>query len=277
MEAAAFEKVVKRRKDLRFPLPDDFEAVLTGARVVALRRRAKYILVELDNATTLAMHLGMSGRFTIIGPAGQAEEPGRFHHETGDTGPHDHIEFLMSNGHRIVYSDPRRFGYMLLIASASLEWHPLFSRIGVEPLGNAFHAAHLASSLAGRHTPLKAALLDQKVVAGLGNIYVCEALHRAGLSPRRLARTIVRKDGSPGPRVERLAASIKAVLQDAIEAGGSTLRDYAQADGSLGYFQHRFSVYDREGEPCPKPDCTGTVVRIVQSNLSTFYCPVCQR
>jgi formamidopyrimidine-DNA glycosylase len=276
MTGARFDRVAQRRPDLRFPLPERFTARLEGRRVLGLGRRAKYLLADLDDGHVLVMHLGMSGSFRI-GTRDGADTPGKFHHPRSAASLHDHVIFEMSSGARIVYNDPRRFGFMLLVARAGLDAHPLFAGMGVEPLGNELDGAVLARLFAGRAAPLKAALLDQRLIAGLGNIYVCEALHRAGLSPRRAAGTLARRNGAPSERAHRLAAVIPQVLNEALEAGGSSLRDHRQTDGSLGYFQHRFRVYDREGERCPTPGCTGTIRRIVQSGRSTFFCPVCQR
>jgi formamidopyrimidine-DNA glycosylase len=222
------------------------------------------------------MHLGMSGSFRID-THGDAGTPGAFHHPRSAASAHDHIVFEMSTGARITYNDPRRFGFMLLVPRAELDVHPLFNGMGVEPLGNELDGTLLARLFAGKSAPLKAALLDQRLIAGLGNIYVCEALHRAGLSPRRAAGTLARRNGAPTERAQRLAEIIPQVLNEALEAGGSTLRDHRQTDGSLGYFQHRFRVYDRAGAPCPTPSCVGTIKRIVQSGRSTFFCGVCQK
>ncbi len=279
MEGKRIAGVTLRRPDLRFPIPADFAARLTGRRIVRIDRRAKYLLAHTDGGDVALMHLGMSGRFTIVPPGGFAAEPGRFYHNgaTGaGEGPHDHVVLALEDGTRIVYTDPRRFGVMDLVAEAGLAGHRLLRDLGVEPLGNAFNAPYLAEAFAGRRTPVKAALLDQRKVVGLGNIYVCEALFRARISPRRLAASLAPK-GVPTARLERLVAAARAVLQDAIAAGGSSLRDYARADGELGYFQHTFDVYDRAGEPCRREGCTGTVSSIVQSNRSTFYCGRCQR
>ena len=276
LEGRRIARVLQRRPDLRYPLPERFAERLAGRRVERLDRRAKYILARLEGDEVLLVHLGMSGRFTIHAPdAAAPDAPGRFHHDAAaGTGgaPHDHVVFDMEDGTRIVYSDHRRFGFMDLIAGAALDANRHLKDLGPEPLGNEFSAAVLGDRLKGRRAPIKAALLDQRTVAGLGNIYVCEALHRAGVSPNRAA------SGVAGPlRAERLARAIRDVLTDAIAAGGSTLRDYAHTDGELGYFQHAFAVYDREGEPCSKPGCGGTVRRMVQSGRSTFYCPQCQR
>ncbi len=265
MEGRRILKAAAHRPDLRFPLPENFAARLTGARVERLERRAKYLLAHLDTLETLLMHLGMSGRFTID-------------EEAADGGAalikHDHVVFEMEGrgkqkGARIVFNDPRRFGFMDLIPAAAADQCRFLAALGPEPLSNAFSPAWLDETLGGKATSIKAALMDQRVVAGLGNIYVCEALYRAGISPKRLARTI------PGARAARLAPAVRAVLEDAIRAGGSSLRDYRRANGELGYFQHAFRVYGREGEPCS--GCGGAVRRIVQSGRSTFYCPACQR
>lgn len=276
MVGATLDRVEQRRVDLRFPFPQDFSERLEGRRVVALDRRAKYLLCRLDDGAILVMHLGMSGSFRIERDDA-AETPGRFLHPRAPAGPHDHVVFHLSGGMRIVYNDPRRFGFMLLVADDALAAHPLFARLGIEPLSDALDGAALATGFAKRAAPLKAALLDQTLIAGLGNIYVCEALHRAGLSPRRAAGTLARRDGAPTARAKKLAWVIKEVLLEAVAAGGSSLRDHRQADGTLGYFQHSFRVYDREDEPCPKLTCPGVVQRIVQSGRSTFFCPVCQR
>ncbi|MBX3494910.1 MAG: bifunctional DNA-formamidopyrimidine glycosylase/DNA-(apurinic or apyrimidinic site) lyase [Parvibaculum sp.] len=276
LEGRRFAHVTQRRSDLRFPLPERFAARLTGRRVARLERRAKYILVHLDATPkaaeeVLIMHLGMSGRFTIHEPDG-ARAPGRFHHGMPGAERHDHIVFDMEGGTRIVYADHRRFGFMDLVPEAALMGCAHLAGIGPEPLGNEFSGPVLAERLTGRRAPIKAALLDQRTVAGLGNIYVCEALFRAGLSPRRTAATV-----ATPLRSARLAAAIRDVLEEAIVAGGSTLRDYAHTDGELGYFQHSFAVYGREAEACSKPRCGGTVTRIVQSGRSTFFCSSCQR
>jgi len=276
MEGARFVRVEARRGDLRWPLPDRFVPRLEGQTVEGLGRRAKYLLADLSSGEVLMMHLGMSGSFRIATP-GDETTPGDFHHERSKSAAHDHVVFHMSNGARITFNDPRRFGFMKLTPRAGLDQDPLMRAMGPEPLGNAFDAALLAMACAGKKAPLKAALLDQHVVAGLGNIYVCEALHRAHLSPRRRATTLADRHGQPAKRTETLVEAIRTVLNAAIEAGGSSLRDHRRTDGELGYFQHHFRVYDREGEPCPTRGCTGTIRRIVQSGRSTFYCPVCQK
>ncbi len=251
--------IVQRRPDLRFPLPDRMADRLTGRRVRHVGRRAKYILMHLDNDQVLMIHLGMSGRLSIHTEA--APPPDR----------HDHVDFLTDAGATVRFNDPRRFGMMDLVAEGALASHRLLAGLGPEPLGNEFSGAVLADALAGRRTPIKAALLDQRVVAGLGNIYVCEAMFRAGISPRRIARSVT------GGRAERLAAAVREVLEAAIAAGGSSLRDYVQANGELGYFQHHWRAYGREGEPCNFGGCPGTVRRIVQAGRSTFYCTAHQR
>ena len=251
--------VEARRPDLRWPLPDRFAARLSGRRVTGLRRRAKYIFVDLDDGQSLIIHLGMSGRMLISDGAKPALER------------HDHVVLHTDDDTWVRYNDARRFGMMDLWPTGELDRHKLIKAVGPEPLGNEFSGPILYAALDGRRTPIKAALLDQKVVAGVGNIYACEALHRAGISPRRLATNVSRQ------MAERLAAAVKTILQEAIAAGGSSLRDHRQVSGELGYFQHTFRVYDREGEPCPTDGCTGTVKRLVQSGRSTFYCPRCQR
>ncbi|HEY1544469.1 MAG TPA: bifunctional DNA-formamidopyrimidine glycosylase/DNA-(apurinic or apyrimidinic site) lyase [Xanthobacteraceae bacterium] len=280
MEGAHFTKVEARRPDLRRPLPKDFVKRLEGRTVTGLGRRAKYLLADLSSGDVLMMHLGMSGSFRVAEEKGGKtgdETPGDFHHPRSDDRTHDHIVFHMSSGARIAFNDPRRFGLMLLVPRADLADHPLMREIGPEPLGNAFGAGLLAQACHGKQTSLKSALSDQKVVAGLGNIYVCEALYGAHLSPKRKASTIADRKGAPNERAEHLVDAIKAVLGDAIKAGGSSLRDHRRTDGELGYFQHHFRVYDREGQPCMTPGCKGTVKRIVQAGRSTFFCPVCQK
>lgn len=259
LDGRVLAEVEVRRPDLRWPLPERMGARLTGRRILGLRRRAKYILVDLDDGTSWMIHLGMSGRMLISdGPKPPLET-------------HDHVVFRTDDGTWVKFNDARRFGMMDLWPTQEVERHKLLKGIGPEPLGNAFNGPALESALAGKYTPIKAALLDQKVVAGVGNIYACEALHRSGIAPRRLALNVW------GNRAERLAEAVKTVLTEAIAAGGSSLRDHRQVSGELGYFQHTFRVYDREGEGCPTPDCGGTVKRLVQSGRSTFYCPRCQR
>lgn len=280
MEGAHVVAVEQRRPDLRFPFPEGFAGRLAGRDVVSLGRRAKYLIAHLSDQSALICHLGMSGSFRVVHD-GAAGKPGVFHHARSRDERHDHVAFhlLTAEGAQahVIYNDPRRFGFMLLARASELETHPLLAGLGVEPTGNALDGALLADLLRNRRAPLKAALMDQRVVAGLGNIYVCEALWRAGLSPRRTAASIAGKAGTVSERCRRLAEAIRAVIAEAIQAGGSSLRDHMRTDGTLGYFQHTFAVYDREGEPCLKPACGGVVRRIVQSGRSTFYCPSCQR
>jgi formamidopyrimidine-DNA glycosylase len=276
MEGARIDRVEVRRKDLRFPFQPDFAARLDGQVITSLGRRAKYLLADLASGDVLLMHLGMSGSFRVVSDdAGTA--PGAFHHPRSDDRAHDHVVFHMSSGTSVIYNDPRRFGFMKIFARKDIEHEPFLKDIGPEPLGNAFDATMLSSALAGKKTSLKAALLDQRNVAGLGNIYVCEALFRSQLSPRRLAATLATKKGEPTERATRLVDAIHDVLNLAIKAGGSSLRDHRQTDGELGYFQHSFQVYDREGEPCKTEGCAGVVKRFAQNGRSTFWCPKCQK
>ncbi|AZO05309.1 bifunctional DNA-formamidopyrimidine glycosylase/DNA-(apurinic or apyrimidinic site) lyase [Mesorhizobium sp. M2A.F.Ca.ET.043.02.1.1] len=279
LEGARLVKVEARRPDLRFPFPERFSERLTGKTVTALGRRAKYLTMHVEDGPVLICHLGMSGSFRIE-TAGSSDIPGSFHHERSKIAAHDHVVFDVTspNGARssVIFNDPRRFGFMLF-AEGAPDTHPMLAGLGIEPTGNALDGPLLASLLKDRRSPLKAALLDQRLIAGLGNIYVSEALWRAGLSPLREAGTIAGSAKKAKGQSERLAEAIRSVIADAIAAGGSSLRDYVQADGSLGYFQHSFAVYDREGEPCQKPGCRGHVERIVQSGRSTFYCRTCQR
>jgi formamidopyrimidine-DNA glycosylase len=276
MEGARFVEVKAHRGDLRWPLPKDFVARLQGRTVTGLGRRAKYLLADLSSGDVLIMHLGMSGSFRVARGGGETT-PGAYHHERSKLLAHDHVVFAMSSGAVVSFNDPRRFGSMKLVPRADLDREPLLRALGPEPLGNEFDAAMLAKACRGKRTSLKAALLDQRIVAGLGNIYVCEALNRALLSPRRQASTIATRSGAPHERAGRLVDAIKAVLNDAIRAGGSSLRDHRRTDGSLGDFQHNFRVYDREGQPCPTRGCGGVIRRIVQTGRSTFFCPVCQK
>ena len=279
-EGSRIIAVEKRRPDLRFPFPQQFVERLQGRRVISLGRRAKYLTMHLDRDPVLICHLGMSGSFRICSEQ-TAAVPGQFHYERSKDGLHDHVVFHLEDAagqpHRVAFNDPRRFGFMLFAESAMLNEHPSLAGLGVEPTGNSLDGALIGDLLRGRRTPLKAALLDQRLIAGLGNIYVCEALWRAKLSPRREAGSIAPPPGRTNDRCSRLATAIRDVIAEAIEAGGSSLRDHIRTDGSLGYFQHSFRAYDREGEPCARHDCNGVVRRIVQSGRSTFYCPSCQR
>ena len=312
MDGRRILRVEQRRPDLRFPFPERFAARLAGRRIDRLGRRAKYILAHLEGDEILTMHLGMSGRFAIsehgaehgvrpptsaseivaeasnvggltpsslggLTPALPARQLGKFEQAAGNDPAHNHAVFHMEGGVTVTYNDARRFGYMGLIGAAEMATHPHFAGLGIEPLGNELTPHFLAEQADGRKTDLKAFLMDQRIVCGLGNIYVCEALFRSGLSPMRQASSLAGRGGRPSERAERLVPEIRAVLAAAIEAGGSTLRDYKKADGSLGYFQHAFAVYGREGEPCARPGCAGSVRRTVQAGRSTFHCLKCQR
>ena len=266
MEGQVIARADVNRPDLRWPFPERMAERLTGQTVLRLRRRSKYILADLGSGETLLIHLGMSGRMLVSG-----DPLGVFVHEHPAPEKHDHVVFHMENGARITFNDPRRFGAMDLMPTQAAENHQLLALLGPEPLGNDFHERVLIDAFRGKNTPVKSALLDQRIVAGLGNIYVCEALFRGGISPKRKAGRIAPK------RVAGLVPIIRDVLADAIEAGGSSLRDFRQADGELGYFQHSFDVYGREGEPCKRDGCDGVVDRIVQSGRSSFYCARCQR
>jgi formamidopyrimidine-DNA glycosylase len=261
---------------LRFPFQKDFIARLEGQTVTGLGRRAKYLMADLGSGDVLLMHLGMSGSFRVL-EGGNNNAPGQLHHPRSEDRAHDHVVFHMSSGASVVFNDPRRFGYMKIIARNALEDEPLLKDLGPEPLGNEFDAAMLARSCFNKKTSLKAALLDQRVVAGLGNIYVCEALYRSHLSPRRLAATLSTKKAEPTDHSKRLVTSIHAVLNQAIKAGGSSINDHRLTSGELGYFQHSFQVYDREGEKCQTARCDGIVRRFVQNGRSTFWCPKCQK
>jgi formamidopyrimidine-DNA glycosylase len=274
-----FRQIELRRKDLRFPFPEGMAEKMSGAQVEALERRAKYILVHCSNGKTLILHLGMTGRFTIVKPDGNSFEPGAFYHEVGgqtEPGPHDHVIWHLDDGTRVIYNDARRFGFMDWADTQLRDDHKLLKDIGVEPLGNSFHVEHLVEKFRAKKAPMKAALLDQHVVAGLGNIYVSEALHRARISPKLEAGRLVKPRG-PDLRLDHLVRHIKDILNEAIRAGGSTLQDFQGTSGEKGAFQQRFLVYDREGEPCASPGCAKNIKRIVQSGRSTFYCPTCQR
>jgi formamidopyrimidine-DNA glycosylase len=276
LEGARIDKVTLNRKDLRFPFPRGFAKALEGQIVTSVGRRAKYLLFHLSNGKIWLGHLGMTGAFRFA--EGKFKEPSRYYEPTED-GKHDHVVMHLTHPSRgketLIYSDPRRFGFMDLFARE--EDSPYLKDLGPEPLGNQFNADEMAGRFKGKSAPIKAALLDQRVVAGLGNIYVSEALHRAHIRPTVPAKKLVLKSGKPSARLDLLADGVRTVLVEALEAGGSTLRDFRAADGASGYFQHRFAVYDREGEPCPTPGCNGTIKRIVQSGRSTFYCPVCQK
>lgn len=276
MEGARFARVETRRPNLRWPFPERMAERMANARVEALTRRAKYMIAELSSGESLIMHLGMSGSFRILDPKGE-NTPGDFHHPRGKLSAHDHVVFHMEGGAEIVFNDPRRFGFMLLVPDSELRAHPLIAGLGPEPLGNAFDAAMLASACRNKKTSLKAALMDQSVVAGLGNIYVCEALHLAHLSPKRDAASLATRTGAPHARAVALVDAIKVVLGRAIKAGGSSLRDHRQTNGELGYFQHDFTVYAREGEACRTQGCGGAIKRIVQQGRSTFFCAKCQK
>ncbi len=266
MEGQVIAHAQVNRPDLRWPFPDNMAGRLTGQTVLRLRRRSKYILADLSSNETLLIHLGMSGRILVSG-----DPLGQFVRDHPSPEKHDHVVIDMKNGARITFNDPRRFGAMDLIDTEHADTHPLLAKLGPEPLGNSFSEEYLATVLKNKNTPIKSALLDQRIVAGLGNIYVCEALFRAGISPKRRAGAVSQR------RAVTLVPIIRDVLSEAITAGGSSLRDFRQADGELGYFQHSFDVYDRQDEPCRKPACTGTIRRIVQSGRSSFYCPLCQR
>lgn len=266
MEGARIELASVNRPDLRWPFPERMAERLTGKRVLRLRRRSKYILADLDSEETLLIHLGMSGRMLVSGDA-----LGRFVHDHPAPEKHDHVVLDMEGGARVTFNDPRRFGAMDLMQTEQADQHKLLAALGPEPLGNSFDEAHLIAAFKGRSMPVKSALLDQKIVAGLGNIYVCEALFRCGIHPGRRVNKI------SDHRIASLVPVIRDVLTRAIAAGGSSLRDFRQADGELGYFQHSFDVYGREGAPCRGADCPSSVHRIVQSGRSSFYCPTCQR
>ena len=264
MEGKRILRVETRRKDLRFPFPENFNQRIEGARMKHLGRRAKYLVGDLSNGEALIMHLGMTGRFTVEG-----KKPGKFHHAAGESDKHDHVVFEMQGGAKVTFNDARRFGFMDLWPIDDLDHYAPFEGMGPEPISNQFSGAYLAETFKGKKAPVKAALLDQNVVAGLGNIYVCEALFRSGISPKKLAGSI------KGDKLEKLAIEIRKVIEEAIDAGGSTISDFETTTGELGYFQHRFQVYGREGDACVT--CAKPVKRLVQSGRSTFYCSVCQR
>lgn len=274
MEGQVIERADVNRPDLRWPFPERMAERLCGQTVLRLRRRSKYVLADLSSGETLLIHLGMSGRMLVSGDTSFQEfalgKIGQFVHDHPPAQKHDHVVFHMDNGARITFNDPRRFGAMDLLDTATADQHKLLAVLGPEPLGNDFHDSHLIKAFENKNSPVKSALLDQRIVSGLGNIYVCEALFRAGISPKRKAGKISK------PRVASLVPIIRDVLSEAIEAGGSSLKDFKQADGELGYFQHSFDVYGREGEPCRTPECGDTIERIVQSGRSSFYCKQCQ-
>lgn len=266
MEGQRIIRAQVNRPDLRWPFPERMAERLEGARVLALRRRSKYILADLDRGESLLIHLGMSGRMLVSG-----DPLGQFVHDHPMPEKHDHVILDMENGARITFNDPRRFGAMDLLPTATAESHPLLASIGPEPLGNGFSESQFVTALKGRSMPIKSALLDQKIVAGLGNIYVCETLYRGRIHPERRVNRIAEK------RLASLVPIVRRVLEEAIAAGGSSLKDFRQADGELGYFQHSFDVYGRAGEPCRTPGCESRIDRVVQSGRSSFYCPTCQR
>jgi len=277
MEGCVFRAVEQRRRDLRFPFPENFASRIMGTELVSMKRRAKYLCGYLSSGEVLIMHLGMSGRFSIMWPDdGAPHRAGRFTHQVSHHAKHDHVMFEMSNGTRIIYNDARRFGFMDIVRAQEIDLCKHFRSMGVEPLGCGLNAEYIAQRASGRSVDLKAFLLDQRIIAGLGNIYVCEVLHRAGLSPKRSAGCLARSGGGPSARAKKLVPAIQDVLSEAIAAGGSTLRDYAAADGALGYFQHAFRVYGREGKTCTARGCSGIIRRILQAGRSTFYCGGCQ-
>lgn len=280
MEGALIEQLDQNRADLRFPFGKHFKSTLQGRTILEIKRRAKYLLFMLEDDFILVSHLGMSGSFRLMDNTEQNDQPGKFHHPKSKIEKHDHVVFhLNKNGHRlrIIYNDPRRFGFMLLLTRDEFDTHPFFKDLGPEPTGNGVAAEHLADRFYQKQTPLKSALLDQRNIAGLGNIYVCEALWRAKLSPKRKAGTLVTRQGQPTDRLRALSRHITHVISDAIAAGGSSLNDHIQTDGSLGYFQHSFKAYGQEGMHCQHENCQGTIKRIVQSGRSSFYCTRCQR
>ena len=284
MLGRTFTDVILRRENLRFPFPKNLVETLIGRRVDSIRRRAKYLLIDLDDGHVILSHLGMSGRYTLFDAetVGQystsvdSDASSRFGSATGFEGRHDHVEFQFDDGSVAVYTDPRRFGIMDLIPVGEEAIHPLLESLGPEPFGD-WDANHLAQRLHKKTTNIKVALLDQRIVVGVGNIYACEALHRSGIHPQRQSKTLVRKDGKPTKKLDLLAEKVVEVLEQAVEVGGSSLNDFADVNGTLGYFGHHFQVYDREDEPCLKANCGGTIERITQSGRSTFLCPRCQR
>ncbi len=275
-------EVILRRENLRFPFPDEFTSRITGRKVDSIRRRAKYLLLDLDDGRIVLSHLGMSGRYTLFDSEKVKQfettknEVSRFGSATGFEGRHDHVEFRFDDGSVAVYTDPRRFGIMDLIEVGEEQIHPLLESLGPEPFGD-WNAKQLAKKLQNKTTSIKVALLDQRVVVGVGNIYACEALHRSGIHPQRQSKTLVRQDGKPTKKLQRLHENVVQVLEQAVEVGGSSLNDFADVNGTLGYFGHHFQAYDREDQPCLQAKCGGTIERITQSGRSTFLCPRCQR
>lgn len=275
-------EVILRRENLRFPFPDEFASRIAGRSVDSIRRRAKYLLLDLDDGQIILSHLGMSGRYTLFDSKkvkqfeATRNEVSRFGSATGFEGRHDHVEFRFDDGSVAVYTDPRRFGIMDLIEVGEEQVHPLLESLGPEPFGD-WNAKQLARKLQNKTTSIKVALLDQRVVVGVGNIYACEALHRSGIHPQRQSKTLVRQDGKPTKKLQRLHENVVQVLEQAVEVGGSSLNDFADVNGTLGYFGHHFQAYDREDQPCLQANCGGTIERITQSGRSTFLCPRCQR
>lgn len=276
LAGARIRRLHMRRPDLRFPFPEHFAKRIEGQKIERLMRRAKYLVAELSGGEALVMHLGMTGRFSVVTPARQ-EVLGAYVYETDGNPVHDHVAFELSTGVSIVYNDPRRFGFMVMMDAATREAHALFRHMGVEPLGPELTADYLALRGRDRKTNLKAFLMDQRHIAGLGNIYVSEALHRAGISPDRAARSLSDARGRPTDRAEALVPAIRSVLEQAIAAGGSTLKDYRHADGERGAFQESFAVYDRDGAPCVRSGCNGTIRRTIHSARATYACTRCQR
>lgn len=278
MENSIIKKLVLNRPNLRFPFPENFAKRVKNKKIVSLGRRAKYLLVDLDSDDIIIMHLGMSGSFRIETDS-HSNNPGAYYYDKSKKPAHDHVVFRCSKSSgsfQVIYNDPRRFGFMDIVERNKFAEHPYFINLGVEPVGNALSSQLLADLFINKNTSIKAALLDQRLIAGLGNIYVCEALHEAGISPLRTAESLVLKSGKPSKKLRPLSAIIRGVIEKAIKAGGSSLRDHRQADGTLGYFQHCFKAYDQEGALCSKIGCNGTILRITQSGRSTFYCPNCQ-
>ena len=284
MVGRSLEKVILRRENLRFPFPEAFCSRVEGLQIDSIRRRAKYLLIDLSDGKVILSHLGMSGRYTLFdaqkvrqyGMTQDVDKTSRFGSATGFHGRHDHVEFRFDDGSVAVYTDPRRFGIMDLIEVGEESIHPLLESLGPEPFGD-WNAKQLAQRLEKKTTSIKVALLDQRIVVGVGNIYACEALYRSGIHPQRQSKTLVRKDGKPTKKLNVLVENVVQVLEQAVEVGGSSLNDFADVNGTLGYFGHHFQAYDREDQPCLKADCGGTIERITQSGRSTFLCPRCQR